>query len=111
MFVLLLPLSLAYAEKTTNPADYTINVHVQSSRLAECGKDNFFSCGYLDVVSDGKKFELKQFKSTQELLRVGDYKAKIDREDTKKSFVDSRSYDLLLPDGSALRFDVVGESE
>jgi hypothetical protein len=43
------------------------------------------------------------------LLALGVYKARLVKDEHSKPFLSSRVYELLYPDGSAERFDVVGE--
>lgn len=109
---------IAWAEKpNVNPADYTISVHVQSSKLEpDCsdvtgGSSICVWTQRLNVLIDGKKYELLGGPKRPELLHIGDYKAKIHKEDTTKPFEYSRSYDFLFSDGSTGTYSVVGESE
>jgi len=115
--VLLLIPALVFAEKTRpNPADYTVAVHVQSSRLVLfCGDVTGGSSvctweQHLSVIIDGKKFEI-QPEAAKNLLRVGDYKAKIVKEDTPNAYEYQRVYELLFPDGQTRQYSVVGEME
>lgn len=107
--LLLLVPPLACAQwSQPKPADFTINIHVQSTHLVPDFKSETL---FMDVLIDGKKYELADLGSNNSVLRVGDYKAKILIEDTSKSYVISRTYELLMPDGSTRKFEVVGESE
>jgi len=115
-FLFLIP-SLAVAEKAKpNPADYTVAVHVQSSRLVLfCGDVTGGSsvCNWqqhLNVIIDGKKLEI-QPGSTKNLLRVGDYKAKIVKDDTPNPYEYQRVYEILFPDGQTRQYLVVAETE
>ncbi|MGD0096344.1 MAG: hypothetical protein ABSB60_07610 [Terracidiphilus sp.] len=108
--------ALALAEKPApKPADYTIVIHVQSSRMApDCRVGGNGFCGWylsLNVLIDGKKYELANSGASFELLRVGDYKARIVKEDTMKLYEISRTYEFLFADGSTRDFFVAGESE
>jgi hypothetical protein len=112
--LLLLMPALVWAEKPApNPADYTITVHVQSSKL-QCSP--YTTCPelprqLLSVLSEGKKYQLQSSGVQFELLRVGDYKAKISFDETKLPYEYMRVYEFLFPDGKTRKFAVVGEEE
>jgi hypothetical protein len=108
----------SWAEKPApNPAEYTVAIHVQSSRLAEdCSEvtQGNSVCGWvqqLKVLIDGKKYELNGTSRSADLLRVGDYKAKILREETKHPYEYLRTYEFLFPDGTVRDYYVSNESE
>jgi hypothetical protein len=61
----------AWAAGEANPAEYTINVHVVSSNIDLNGTQ------VLDVVIDGKKYELRSELPIGRLLTLGDYRAKL----------------------------------
>jgi len=109
--ILLLAPALAWAAKPgPSPADYPITVHVQSSRLINTfsGKDApMFQ--HLTVLIDGKKYELEAGGGS--LLRVGDYKAKVEKDNTQRTYEYERIYEFLFGDGSTRRYWVVGEEE
>ena len=107
--ILLIAPALSWADKPKpNPVDYTVAVHVQSSRLLQFCGDGMRQD--LSVAIDGRKHELQAwFKG--ELLRVGDYKAKITLDETKHSYEYSRTYEFLFPDGQTRLYYVVGETE
>ena len=117
LVILLLAPTLVYAEKNQppNPADYTINVHVKSSRLVYIGSGMEDSQVLEDlmVLIDGKTVELTNAARINRVLRLGDYKAKIIKVKgrTEKSYEDGRVYEFLLPDGSTRNFYVTGEFE
>jgi hypothetical protein len=106
----------ARAEKPKpNPADYTIAVHVQSSRIIDVCSDVGGSsvCGWeqqLSVTIDGKKYDL-QSGFAKDLLRAGDYKAKIAKDETQHAYEYMRTYQFLFPDGQTRQYAVVSESE
>lgn len=120
---LMMPL-MAWAEKP-NPADYTLNVHVQSSRLVlDCGVINGGSvCGwdqYLTVLINGRKYELEGPTTSKKIhllpnpavvLHTGDYKAKVLKASNDKTYEYSMSYEFLFPDGDTRTYIVVAESE
>lgn len=95
-------------------ADYTIAMHVRSSRLeVECSTDNKGSnCGtvqHLQVVIAGKKYELA--RTAENVLRTGDYKARVVSEKKPRAEEYTREYEIMLSDGKTAKFEVVGESE
>jgi hypothetical protein len=119
VLILLLP-SFALAEKSApNPGDYTVAVHVQTSSVAvDCsnvtnGDSVCFWNQHLKVTIDGKEYELvgNRAKKTLYVLRSGDYKAKILKEDTSRNYEYERSYEFLFADGTTGDFQVMGESE
>lgn len=119
VLILLLP-SFALAEKPApNPADYTVAVHVQTSSIASDCSDvtNGTSiCSWnqhLTVTIDGKKYELvgNRAKKILYVLRSGDYKARVLKEDTSRNYEYERSYEFLFADGTTGTFQVMGESE
>jgi hypothetical protein len=105
--VLLLCSALAWAGSEPNPADYTISVHVSSSRLRPGGLLR------LRVLIDGKKCELQAIEGEDSLLALGDYKAKIVEVKVK----DAHSYDVygtyefLFPDKKTRRYALTGIME
>ena len=63
------------------------------------------------VVIDGKTFELSEFVVPSQLMRVGDYKARILNDLVLSPYRYSRSYEFLFPDGKKSKFVVVGEGD
>ena len=90
--------ALALAEKPKpNPANYTVAVHVQSSRLIlECGQGTCVSTQHLTVLIDGKRYELEDSGAHWDLLRVGDYKAIIAKDETTRTYEYARTYEFLF---------------
>ena len=101
LVALLLCSSMASARTAPNPADYTVNVHISSSRL----KNGSLR---LKVIIDGKKYEMV---GNGHLLVPGDYKAKLARDDKKNSFERDQSYEFLLPDKKTRWFLLAGIAE
>jgi hypothetical protein len=109
--LLMLP-ALALAA-TPNPADYTVQVHVQSCRLInQCSSDGKgSSCGYaqhLNATIGGKKYELERLVETN-MLRAGDYKAKLVVNQKPRAEEYTQIYEFLFSDKKTGRFIVVGE--
>jgi hypothetical protein len=104
--LLLLSSVLALAAADPNPAEYAVNVHVSSSNID-------IERGYqiLKVVIDGKKYELGSELRIGELLAVGDYKAKLVRDEHKTPYDSHQVYEFLFPDKKTRQFLVVGQTE
>jgi len=115
LVVLLVSPILVSAEKpkpAPNPADYTISVHVQSSHLfVECSGGICPQYERMDVLIDGKKYELTEFPWRKDLLRVGDYKARVFKEETTRPYEYARTYQFLFSDGTTREYTVTGEGE
>jgi hypothetical protein len=94
---------LALAAGGPNPAEYTVNVHVSSSSMDAHGTQ------LLDVVIDGKKYELRSELPIGRLLALGDYKAKL-VTNRKAAYESFQVYEFLLPDKTR-QYDVVGQTE
>jgi hypothetical protein len=116
---------VAWAEKP-NPAEFTVNVHVQSSHIKQdCGSvsggSNFCEWSqHLTVLIDGKKFELVGPTTSKKIhslpgstivLHIGDYKAKALTQVNEHAYEYSMSYEFLFSDGETRKYFVVGESE
>lgn len=108
LFALLFLLSaFAWAGSNSNPAE-TVNVHVSRSRMVPEAGPRFQR---LDVVIDGKKYELESEKPVNVLLSLGDYKAKIVQDDHKVTYDSYKIYEFLFPDQKTRKFIVVGQTE
>jgi hypothetical protein len=105
LVVLLLLATLAPAAQTPN--EYPITVHVASAYFL--GAVVSHSQG-LDAVIGGKKYALAG-DSDVALLALGDYKAKLVKDEHKTSYESYQQYELLFPDKKTSRFTVVGHSE
>jgi hypothetical protein len=111
--ILLLTPALACAENKGNPADFTIAVHVQSSRSiyrSSAARTVIETTQHLDVIIDGKKYALEAW-DFRDVLPVGDYKARISKDDVKPDHEYSRVYELQFADGTTRKYAVVGETE
>jgi hypothetical protein len=116
LFVLLLLATFSWA--APNPDEYSINIHVRSSRwVMEQTLTSPEACQKLYVIIDGKKYELEAstFKGNLEagvtILALGDYKAKLVRDQHKSTYESSQAYEFLLPDKKTKKFAVVGQTE
>jgi hypothetical protein len=100
--ILVLLTAFAWTKDASSPSDYSINIHVSSSRATEPGVQR------LDVVIDGKKYKLQA--PANGLFSLGDYKAKLVRDEHKGADV-VQVYELLLPGQKTRQFVVVGQTE
>jgi hypothetical protein len=89
------------------PNDDPVTVHVRSSYFLYA---NGVTTQMLDTVIDGKKFALAGI-SSGELLALGDYKAKLIKDEHKTSYGSHQIYEFLFPDGKTRNFTVVGQTE
>lgn len=105
LFVLLLFGTLASAASA--PGEYSINVHVTSSYL-------LVNVQELDVVINGKKYQLSGYSRTTKagyLLALGDYKAKLTKDQHQTAYESYQEYEFLFPDNKTMKFAVIGQSE
>jgi hypothetical protein len=103
--ILLLLSTFAFATDP-NPADYTITVHVSATRIfsGSLAQD-------LDVLINGTKYELSSELSLNQLLALGDYKAKLVKDEHRNAYDSYQVYEFLFPDGKTRKFSVVGKIE
>jgi len=101
--VILLFSPLALAAGGPNPAEHTVHVHVSSSSMDPRGTQ------LLDVVIDGKKYELKSELPIGRLLALGDFKAKL-VTNRQAAYESLQVYEFLFPDKTR-QYEVVGQSE
>jgi hypothetical protein len=100
--------TLAWSAADANPADYTISVHVSSSRI----DIRYPSELRLSVVIEGKKYDLLgSVDSVNTLLALGDYKAKLVKDEHKTTYLSRRVYEFIFPDKKIRKFTVVGQTE
>ena len=100
---ILLLSAFAWAAGDPNPAEYTVNIHVSSSSLVPHGLQ------LLEVVIDGKKYQLQSELGVNMLLALGDYKAKL-VTNRKRAYETYEVYEFLLPDKTR-KYDIVGQTE
>ena len=108
--VILLLSVFATAGPNPNPAQYTVKVHVSTSHMVVEGT-SIARRQKLNVVIDGKKFELESEISPNALLALGDYKAKLVKDEHRGGYDSDQVYELIFPDGKARQFRVIGQSE
>jgi hypothetical protein len=122
--ILLLIPALAWGKP--KPEEYTVAVHVQSSRLiticyelevAIAGRIHCDKKQHLDVLINGAKFEMLSGDYPDFALKIGDYKAKLlpddfgEGENQPKSYEYHQKYEFLFPDGKTRKYVVVGATE
>ena len=92
-------------------SDYNLNLHVSATRMVrEPGSLVHYQS--LMVTIEGKKYELESLDRPNALLMLGDYKARLVKDQHWAGPYDSyRVYELLLPDNKKRQFVVVGESQ
>jgi hypothetical protein len=104
LFVLLLLATLAPAAPA--PDEYSINVHVTSVYLIAGGWQG------LDAVIQGKKYQLSGDPTRGGLiLALGDYKAKLIKDEHPTAYESIQEYQFLFPDNKTKKFTVIGQSE
>jgi hypothetical protein len=102
LFVLLLA---TLAPAAPAPDDYSINVHVTSSYVSAGGGQG------LDVVIHAKKYQLGGDPRGGSILALGDYKAKLVKDEHPTAYESTQQYEFLFPDNKTKKFTVVGQSE
>jgi hypothetical protein len=67
----------------------------------------------LKVEIDGKTYDLgsETLKWYAGVLRTGSYKARMLKQDAKRSYEYNRTYELLFPDGRTRKYQVTAEYE
>lgn len=122
LLIALLLSAVAAFPKEKNPADYAVAVHVLSSHSASEYSGQMpirnTTTGQvygsipmhdrhlvLTATIDSHKYELRSTGEVRGLLPPGEYQAKL--IDGRRS----RFYELLLPTGKSIKFEVVGTSE
>lgn len=92
---------------TPNPAEYAVVVHVTSSRTVET-HDGISQD--LTATIDGRRVELEGAITHLDVLRTGDYNAKLIKQDEAHAYEYRWVYEFLFADGKTRSFAVVGES-
>jgi hypothetical protein len=126
---ILLWTTVSFASKRPTPVDYTVNVHVSSSRTTWLCSERGVTpdCRpilVLNATIDGVKSELQggiepnskaaKFDTDDGFLALGDYKAMLVPSKLKRADVPyfvMKIYELLMPDGRLANFQVAGQSE
>src|ERR1700719_1408363 len=104
--------TFAWAAAEPNPAEYTTNVHVNSSRVVvEVPNGVALDYQVLNVVINGKKYELMSGSVKNVVLALGEYKAKLVQDEHKTAYDSLQVYEFLFADKKTRRFEVVGQTE
>jgi hypothetical protein len=86
-------------------SDHDISVRVSATRMTRHGNSAYYQS--LSATIDGKSYELESA-----LLMLGDYKARLLKDQQGAGTYDSwRVYEFLFPDNRKRQFVVVGQSE
>jgi hypothetical protein len=104
---LLLVSTFAWAGSIPNPSDYSVNVHVSASYMVVQPGLNIQK---VDAVIDGRKYELKSYAGDM-LLVLGDYKAKLVRDQHRGTYDSLQVYEFLFSDQKTRKFTVIGQKE
>jgi hypothetical protein len=116
--LLLTAFSFSWAGPNTD--EYSINVHVSSSRWV---MEPAMLIGpqpvqRLSVLIDGKKYELEapatlraNLQAGVTLLALGDYKARLVQDVHKTAYESSQAYEFQFTDKKTRKFMVVSQSE
>jgi hypothetical protein len=110
--VLVILLLSAFSFAANKPSDYNIDVHVSASNI-QIGTNGYYS-QFLNVLIDGRKYELEADllgPVGYSVLALGDYKAKLVKDEHKTTYQSIQIYEFLFADGKTMKFDVVGTSE
>jgi hypothetical protein len=84
----------AWATDNPNSAEYAVTIHVSSSNIAVGGRQ-----------------ELLCECATGMILALGDYKAKLFKDEHKTAYDSVQVYEILFADKKTRRFEVVGQTE
>jgi hypothetical protein len=105
LFVLLFA---GLAPAAQNADEYSINVNVSSARTSLVPNASGNLQQQLDVTIKSKKYELSAL-SDGSLLALGDYKAKLVRDDHKTAYESFQVYEILLPDKKTATYNVTAQ--
>ena len=109
-FVLLF-CSSVWGAPPAKQAEYSINVHVSASRTVK-HSESATRYQYLSVTIDGKKYELESVLGVEDVLILGDYKARLVTNKHGRGDYDSwQVYEFQFSDMTTREFDVVGQVE
>jgi len=103
--ILLLVPALARGGADPSPAEFTVEIHVSSSGIATSGRQD------LNVIVNGQKYELLSESVPNALLALGDYKAKLVKDEHRTGYDSFQVYEFLFADKKTRKFEVIGHSE
>jgi hypothetical protein len=107
------------ADNKADPAQYTVAVHVSGSAYAYTIPNNSnLQFEVITATIDGKHYQLqgptssaKVFTHGNGLLNPGDYHAKLTEDKHNTSYESLEQFEILFPDGTTRKFNVVAQSE
>lgn len=107
------PMLALAADSKADPSQYPVTVHV--SAAASASPSNY-AVEILTVTIDGKHYQLAGTGFSGKiccsgLIDIGDYHAKLTKNQRKTGYESMQQYEILFPDGSTRRFDVIAQSE
>jgi hypothetical protein len=111
LVLLLLVSNSLWAASPAKPAEYNVTVHVSASRVIK-HSESAPRYQYLGVTIDGKKYELESELAVGDVLLLGDYKARLVRDDHGRGDYDSRQvYEFQFPDNKTREYRVIARLE
>jgi hypothetical protein len=107
------PMLALAADSKADPSQYPLTVHVSSAASAS---PTNYAVEILAVTIDGKHYQLAGTGFSGKvccsgLINLGDYHAKLTKDQHKTSYESLQQYEILFPDGSTRKFDVIAQSE
>ncbi len=118
VILLVLSFGLSLPSFAQQSDDYKVDVHVINSRITSiCGSvfHGESTCKWAQTLTttiDGHKYELQsETLRSKGVVALGDYKAKLVKDETRPTGEFNRVYDLMFPDQSTRKFKVVGQME
>jgi len=102
------------ADAKGNAADYPLAVHVSASAYAPTS--NLYqtltaAIGNMHYQLLGLTCGSKLCSHASGLINPGDYHAKLIQDEHKTSYESLQQFEILFPDGSTRRFDVIAQAE
>jgi hypothetical protein len=110
-FMLLFILLASSVSAQSQDVAYPLTATVVSSRISNLGAPGG---DYLEVQAliDGHHLILRSDNLTgYDVLKLGDYKAKLVSDKHKKPYLTQQVYEIQYPDGATEKFLVIGESK
>ena len=108
------------ADTKNDPSQFPLAVHVSGSGYAPSYDFSLFS-SIQEIISatiNGKHYRLigptssaRTFLRGNGLINPGDYHARLTTDDHKTVYESLQQFEILFPDGSTRRFNVIAQSE
>lgn len=117
MIVVMMLFPVAAMGQTKAVKDFPLTVHVLGSKWVDVLEWGGSASGattymYLNVVIQGKKYELYTSRAVRDRLLVpGDYKARLVKSKNKPSYELDRTYELEYPDGKTEKYKLEAMGE